>query len=213
MKYEERTMKYEVRYSDMEELKQILRDKLEELEIAYPTPITPTLSDDTLVDALGLSVRASSALKNSGIQTIGELRTTEKSVLARLSNFGKTSLKEVVAALESHFLSIRDSTRTKPYTFLSPDSRNMSDVVAPKSKPTNILDLPAYSIFPDGAYFTINRLNCKTIGDLCNLSVEEIKACGINKPQLKMIINTLADHGLKFGGANNFSAFLRLAGE
>lgn len=82
------------------------------------TTTTETTSEDpelmrTLsrsVDELELSVRAANCLKAANIKTIGQLVSREESEMLQFHNFGKKSLDEIKAILESLGLSFGMST-------------------------------------------------------------------------------------------------------
>lgn len=58
---------------------------------------TPGL--DASIDSLGLSVRASNALKNGGILTVGELVKRSYRDLTEITNLGKVSIAEIGQAV------------------------------------------------------------------------------------------------------------------
>lgn len=53
------------------------------------------ITDDTLIDTLEISVRAYNALKNAGLNTVGDIRYRSDSDLLILNNFGELSLREL----------------------------------------------------------------------------------------------------------------------
>jgi DNA-directed RNA polymerase subunit alpha len=64
--------------------------------------------DDRLIEELEIGVRAYNCLKRAGIQTVGDLVQKSESELNAIPNFGKRSTDEVVEALGSLGLSLRD---------------------------------------------------------------------------------------------------------
>ena len=64
--------------------------------------------DDRLIEELEIGVRAYNCLKRAGIQTVGDLVQKSESELNAIPNFGKRSTDEVVEALNSLGLSLRD---------------------------------------------------------------------------------------------------------
>jgi DNA-directed RNA polymerase subunit alpha len=64
--------------------------------------------DDRLIEELEIGVRAYNCLKRAGIQTVGDLVQKSESELNAIPNFGKRSTDEVVEALTSLGLSLRD---------------------------------------------------------------------------------------------------------
>jgi len=70
------------------------RVAIEDVNVA----VTPTVSDDVLkmlVEELDLPVRLENALKNGGIETVGQLLGTQHKDLLRIKNFGAKSLAVV----------------------------------------------------------------------------------------------------------------------
>jgi DNA-directed RNA polymerase alpha subunit len=69
------------------------------------------ISDDTLLDTLGLSVRALNTAASAGATTVGQLRAlTEEQVVAR-KGFAATALDELRAKLAEFGLRFRESLR------------------------------------------------------------------------------------------------------
>ncbi len=64
--------------------------------------------DDRLIEELEIGVRAYNCLKRAGVQTIGDLTSKSFSELTAIPNFGERSIEEVVEALTSLGLSLRD---------------------------------------------------------------------------------------------------------
>ncbi len=64
--------------------------------------------DDRLIEELEIGVRAYNCLKRAGVQTIGDLTTKSYSELTAIPNFGERSIEEVVEALTSLGLSLRE---------------------------------------------------------------------------------------------------------
>jgi DNA-directed RNA polymerase subunit alpha len=64
--------------------------------------------DDRLIEELEIGVRAYNCLKRAGIQTVGDLVQKSESELNAIPNFGKRSTDEVVEALTSLGLSLRN---------------------------------------------------------------------------------------------------------
>jgi DNA-directed RNA polymerase subunit alpha len=64
--------------------------------------------DDRLIEELEIGVRAYNCLKRAGIQTVGDLVQKSESELNAIPNFGKRSTDEVIEALTSLGLSLRD---------------------------------------------------------------------------------------------------------
>jgi DNA-directed RNA polymerase subunit alpha len=58
------------------------------------------------VDELELSVRAANCLKSANIRTIGELVARSETEMLQFHNFGKKSLDEIIALLESMNLTL-----------------------------------------------------------------------------------------------------------
>jgi len=58
------------------------------------------------VDAMNLSVRSNNCLQNANIRLIGELCSKPESKMLKYKNFGKKSLDEIIAKLESMGLSL-----------------------------------------------------------------------------------------------------------
>lgn len=81
-----------------------------EISIEVITDNTPV---ETLVEDLGLSVRAYRCLKRANINTVGELTLKTKKELMRIRNLGSKSLKEIIQKLEKIGLHLKDSQEEK----------------------------------------------------------------------------------------------------
>jgi DNA-directed RNA polymerase subunit alpha len=64
--------------------------------------------DDRLIEELEIGVRAYNCLKRAGVQTIGDLTGKSYSELTAIPNFGERSIEEVVEALTSLGLGLRE---------------------------------------------------------------------------------------------------------
>lgn len=64
--------------------------------------------DDRLIEELEIGVRAYNCLKRAGVQTIGDLTAKSYSELTAIPNFGERSIEEVVEALNSLGLGLRE---------------------------------------------------------------------------------------------------------
>lgn len=71
----------------------------DEPEVSESKNIEKTVSDDTLIDDLELSVRAYNCLKRAGFHTVGELRALKESDFYRIRNLGRKSADEVKAKI------------------------------------------------------------------------------------------------------------------
>ena len=76
--------------------------------LAATTPEDPELMRTLArnVDELELSVRAANCLKAANIRTIGDLVAREESEMLQFHNFGKKSLDEIKALLDSMGMSL-----------------------------------------------------------------------------------------------------------
>jgi len=88
-------------------------DRLEELtqtngHVAGAEVAAASEGDDRLIEELEIGVRAYNCLKRAGVQTIGDLTTKSYSELTAIPNFGERSIEEVVEALTSLGLSLRE---------------------------------------------------------------------------------------------------------
>ncbi len=88
-------------------------DRLEELTatngaVAGTEVVGASEGDDRLIEELEIGVRAYNCLKRAGVQTIGDLTAKSFSELTAIPNFGERSIEEVVEALTSLGLSLRD---------------------------------------------------------------------------------------------------------
>ena len=61
------------------------------MQIAHLRP-TPSLPDDTRLDAITLPTRIRNALKHNGLQTVGDVRETSDKTLFSFQDFGRGSL-------------------------------------------------------------------------------------------------------------------------
>lgn len=75
---------------------------------AFDQPFANPALDET-IDDLELSVRASNILDSAGIKMVGDLVKLSERDLLRLRHCGRTSLREIVAALASRGLTLRQS--------------------------------------------------------------------------------------------------------
>ena len=64
--------------------------------------------DDRLIEELEIGVRAYNCLKRAGVQTIGDLQAKSESELKAIPNFGDRSIEEVIEAMHSLGLDLRD---------------------------------------------------------------------------------------------------------
>lgn len=69
------------------------------------------ITDNTLVEDLGLSVRSYRCLKRGNIHTVGELTIKTENELRRIRNMGSKSLKEIIQKLEERGLYLKDRPR------------------------------------------------------------------------------------------------------
>ena len=88
-------------------------DRLDELtqtngNVAGAEATATSEGDDRLIEELEIGVRAYNCLKRAGVQTIGDLTAKSYSELTAIPNFGERSIEEVVEALTSLGLSLRD---------------------------------------------------------------------------------------------------------
>jgi len=71
-------------------------------------PSAPTSEWDVPVETLNLSVRSFNCLKRAGISKVSELLDMSEDEIIKMRNFGKKSLDEIKAVLESKGLSLRE---------------------------------------------------------------------------------------------------------
>ncbi len=88
-------------------------DRLDELtqtngHVAGAEVAATSEGDDRLIEELEIGVRAYNCLKRAGVQTIGDLTAKSYSELTAIPNFGERSIEEVVEALTSLGLSLRE---------------------------------------------------------------------------------------------------------
>jgi len=88
-------------------------DRLEELtqtngHVAGAEAAATSEGDDRLIEELEIGVRAYNCLKRAGVQTIGDLTAKSYSELTAIPNFGERSIEEVVEALTSLGLGLRE---------------------------------------------------------------------------------------------------------
>ena len=57
------------------------------------------LDDNTLIGELDFSTRVAKALKNDGIETVGQLRALTDGELSRIPNLGRVSVQEIKLVL------------------------------------------------------------------------------------------------------------------
>lgn len=92
-------MKIVVEANSIDELVELLE------RLLSPKPVITCAGEkpsSISIDSLGITVRSLNILKDSGIQSVGQLARMSDYELLRLPHLGKHSLREIRAALKEH---------------------------------------------------------------------------------------------------------------
>ncbi len=129
---------------------------------------------DTQIESLGLSNRATNALKRGGIHTVGALIQLSRKDIFELRNVGVLSREEIIAAIESviqsgklKYNSMDNAQEEDPHP--EPDNNRITEILSEVAS-IGLDDVP----FSVRARNALSRANVQTAGELIQMSEKDI---------------------------------------